>query len=75
MTSKVLMGLLMWHCVEESACQYRRQGFDLWVGKIPWRKKWQISPVYLLGKSHGTLELGNPMQLGKSQGSLASYSP
>ena len=22
-------------------------GFDLWVGKIPWRKKWQPTPVFL----------------------------
>ena len=27
--------------------------FDLWVGKIPWRRKWQPTPVFLLGESHG----------------------
>ena len=27
--------------------------FDPWVGKIPWRRKWQPTPVFLLGKSHG----------------------
>ena len=27
-------------------------GFDPWVGKIPWRRKWQPSPVFLPGKSH-----------------------
>ena len=26
---------------------------DLWVGKIPWRRKWQLTPVFLPGKSHG----------------------
>ena len=26
---------------EESTCQCRRPGFDPWVGKIPWRRKWQ----------------------------------
>ena len=26
---------------EESACQCRRPGFDLWVRKIPWRREWQ----------------------------------
>ena len=25
-----------------------RPMFDLWVGKIPWRRKWQHSPVFLL---------------------------
>ena len=37
---------------KESACQCRRCGFDLWVGKIPWRRKWQPTPVFLPGKSH-----------------------
>ena len=32
------------------------------LGKIPWRRKWQCTPVFLLGTSHG-------------QRSLASYSP
>ena len=27
------------------------------VGKIPWRKKWQPTPVFLLGKSHGQRRL------------------
>jgi len=27
--------------------------FDPWVGKIPWRSKWQPTPVFLPGKSHG----------------------
>ena len=35
---------------KESACQCRRCGFDSWVGKIPWRRKWQPAPVFLLGK-------------------------
>jgi len=28
--------------------QYRRSWFDLWVGKIPWRRKWQPTPVFCL---------------------------
>ena len=31
----------------------QRPGFDPWVGKIPWRKKWQPTSVLLPGKSHG----------------------
>ena len=27
--------------------------FNPWVGKIPWRRKWQPTPVFLPGKSHG----------------------
>ena len=36
--------------------------FDPWVGKIPWKRKWQPFPVFLPGKSNG-------------QRSLAGYSP
>ena len=35
---------------------------DPWVGKIPWSRKWQATPVLLPGESHG-------------QRSLAGYSP
>ena len=27
--------------------------FDPWVGKIPWRRKWQPTPLFLPGESHG----------------------
>ena len=33
--------------------QCGRPGFNLWGGKIPWRRKWQPTPVFLPGKSHG----------------------
>ena len=31
----------------------RRPGFDPWVGKDLWRRKWKSTPVLLPGKSHG----------------------
>ena len=34
-----------------------RHGFSSWAGKIPWRRKWQPAPVFLLGKSHGQRSL------------------
>ena len=34
------------------ARQCRRLGFDPWVGKIPWSRKWQPTPVFLPGESH-----------------------
>ena len=47
----------------KSVClQCSRPGFDAWVGKIPWRRKWQPTPGLLPGKSHG-------------QRSLVGYSP
>ena len=42
--------------------QCRTCRFNPWVGKIPWRRKWQPTSVFLPGKSH-------------SQRSLAGYSP
>ena len=39
-----------------------RRGFDPWVGKIPWSRKWQPAPIFLAGKFHG-------------QRSLVGYSP
>ena len=42
--------------VKASACiclQCRRAGFNPWVEKITWRRKWQPTPVLLPGKSHG----------------------
>ena len=41
---------------KEPACQCRRHKrywFDPWVGKIPWRRAWQPTPVFLPGESHG----------------------
>ena len=48
------------HSGKESACQHKRLkrlGFDPWVGKIPWRRKWELVPVFLPGKSYGQRSL------------------
>ena len=50
---------------KEAACQcwrHKRCRFDPWVGKVPWRRAWQPTPVFLPGESHG-------------QRSLEGYSP
>ena len=39
--------------VKKSTWQCRRCGFHPWVGKIPWRGKWQPTPVFLPVESHG----------------------
>ena len=41
---------------------YRRPRFNSWVRKIPWRRKWQLTSVFLPGEFHG-------------QRDLAGYSP
>ena len=53
----LLMGLLWWISDKEFPCQWKRRGFHYWVGKIPWRRKWQPIPVFLPGKSHGQRNL------------------
>ena len=40
---------------KKSACNVR-PGFDPWVGKIPWRREWQPTSVFLLGEFPGTEE-------------------
>ena len=53
-------GLARWHSGKESACQCRknkRRGFNSWVKKIPWRRKWQPAPVFLTGESYGQRSL------------------
>ena len=45
-----------------NAGDLKRLGLDPWVRKIPWRRKWQPTPVFVPGESHG-------------QRSLAGYSP
>ena len=45
---------------KDPACQCRRQkrhGFNPEVGKIPWRRTWQPTPVFLHGESHGQRSL------------------
>ena len=37
--------------------QCRRQRFNPWVRNIPWSRKWQPTPVFLPGKSHGQRSL------------------
>ena len=49
-------------CGKEPACQCRRHRFYPWVRKIPWRRAWQVTPVFLPGEPHG-------------QRHLAGYSP
>ena len=62
--SLVLWGLPRWCSGKESAYQYRRHEFDPWVGKIPWRRIWQPTPVFLPGKSHGFQGVVNPLCMG-----------
>ena len=46
-------GLPWWLSGKKSACQCRRFGFNSWVGKIPWSRKWRPTPAFLPWKSRG----------------------
>ena len=48
--------------VKNLAAKCRRCRFDPWVRKIPWKRKWEPTPVFLPKKFYG-------------QRSLAGYSP
>ena len=61
----VLIGFPLWLSrwrIHLQCRRHRRRGFDPRVRKIPWRRKWQPTPVLLSGKPHG-------------QRSLMGYSP
>ena len=45
---------------KEAAYQCKREkrdSFDPWVEEIPWRRKWQLTPVFLPRESHGERSL------------------
>jgi len=42
---------------KESSCECGRCRFHPWVGKIPWRREWQPTPIFLLGEFHGQWSL------------------
>ena len=51
-----LLGFLGGTSGKGSSCQckrHKRGGFDPWVRKIPCKRKWQSTPVFLPGESHG----------------------
>ena len=51
--SQVVPGLKNPPAVQET----QRLWFHSWVGKIPWRRKWQLTTVFLPRKSHGERSL------------------
>ena len=40
-----------------NAADTEDRGFDLWIEKIPWRRNWQPTPIFLPGESHGQKSL------------------
>ena len=48
----ITTGFLRWLSSKEPTYQCRYV-FDLWVRKIPWKRKWQPTPIFFQGKPHG----------------------
>ena len=51
---------------KEPACpckRHKRCKFSPWVGKIPWRRAWQPTPVFLPGEAHGQSSLAGVAEL------------
>ena len=69
--------LLRWHSGKESTCQRRRCkrcGFDPWVRKIPWSRKWQPTLIFLPGKFYGQRSLVGYSPWGRKESDTAAKS-
>ena len=73
---QVIIGFPRWQSGKQSTCQFRRRrrpGFHPWVGKTPWSRKCQPTPVFSPGESHGQRRLAGHSPLGlKSQTRLST---
>ena len=59
-SSIVILGFSGGASGKEPTCQSRRHkrcGFSPWIGKIPWRRAWQSTPVFMPGESQGQRSL------------------
>ena len=57
MSNLVVLGFPWWLRWFRICLLCRRHRFDPWVGKIPQRREWQPTPVFLAGESHGQRSL------------------
>ena len=58
----------------QSVClQCGRPGFNPWVRKIPWRRKWHPTPIFLPGKSHGWRSLAGYSPRGLQESDTADW--
>ena len=55
--TRIYLGLPRWLTWKEHTYKCRRRKFDPWVGKIPCKRKWQPTLVFLPGKFHGQRSL------------------
>ena len=48
---------------KQTTCQGRRLRLDPWIEKIPWKREWQPTPVFLPGECHGQRSLAGGKEL------------
>ena len=62
-----------WRLRQSRIClQWGRPGLDAWIGKIPWRKSWKPTPVFLPGESPWTEEPGGLQSMGSQRVGLSN---
>ena len=62
-----------WLSGKEPTCQCRRCEFNCWVGKIPWRRAWQRTPVLLPGESQGQRSWAGCSPLGRTESNTPEW--
>ena len=58
---------------KESACNAGGPRFNPWVRKIPWRKEWLPTPVFLPGESPWTEEPGSYSPCGRKESDMTEH--
>ena len=71
---KLVLSLRTWWLRGSSVClQCGRPGFNPWVRQIPWRRKWQPTPVFLPGESHGRRSLVGYSPWGRKESDMTEW--
>ena len=74
--NSIYIGIPRWLSSKESACQcrrHRRCRFNSCVRKTPWRNKWQPTPIFLLGNSHGQTSLVGYSPWGRQESNMTEH--
>ena len=77
--SLLIFWLCTWYSGKESNCQCRRckrckrREFDPWVRKIPWRSKWQPTPIFFPGRLHRQRSLASTVHGGHRESDMTEW--
>ena len=59
--------------IKNPICKYQRLRFNPWIGKIPWSRKWQPTPVFLPEYSHGQRSLADYSSWGLKESDMTEH--